>query len=137
MDVIMEQTHLIRFKVLDFLERPEINGKSFLSPRFMVTDSIGKSGKCELKIYPKGYKSKHIGFVSIFLVNRSNTDLHLSFKLSLEDKDGKHQEIVTKKNTRTIPKRMAGFGKFMNIKNLKRRANTLLPNGVLTIVRNY
>ena len=133
MDVIMEQTHF-RFKVLDFLGRPEINGESFHSPRFMVTDSKGNSEKCELVIYPKGRKSKHLGFVSIYLSFRSDTDFHFSYKLSLEDKDGKQQRIVTNKKTRIIPIKMLGFGEFMNIKDLKTRANDLLPNGVLTLV---
>ena len=133
MDVIMEQTHF-RFKVLDFLGRPEINCESFLSPRFMLTDSKGKSGKCELAIFPKGYKSKHLGFVSLYLSNRSDTDLHLSFKLSLEDKDGKHQEIRIKKNILFYQKQMLGFHKYLNLENLKTRANALLPNGVLTLV---
>ena len=133
MDVIIEQTHS-RFRALDFLGRPEINGESFRSPIFMVTDSKGKSGECELIIYPKGYKSKHTGFVSIFLVNRSNTDLHFSYKLSLEDKDGKHQEIRIKKNILCFQNRMLGFRKYLNLENLKTRANALLPNGVLTLV---
>ena len=133
MDVITEPI-LLRFKVLDFLGRPESNGQFLDSSKFTVNDRRGKSGNCALVIYPKGYDSSCLGFVSIYLENRSKNDLHLSFKLCLEDKDGKHQEIKINRDIKILQGMMRGSFHYLNIENLKRRANTLLPNGVFTLV---
>jgi speckle-type POZ protein len=54
--------------------------------------------------------------------------------LSLEDKNGKHQEVRIIKNMLFSRKNMVGFHKYLNLENLKTRANALLPNGVLTLV---
>ena len=133
MDVIIEPI-LIRFKVMDFLKRQENNGQSLESSEFTVNDTRGKSGNCALVIYPKGYDSSCLSFLSIYLENRSKNDLHLSFELRLEDKDEKHQENGIRFNIKIPPGMMNGYHKCLNIENLKRRANTLLPNGVLRLV---
>jgi hypothetical protein len=79
------------WKIPKFLESPD---KYIVSPEFSVCDSKNTTGKCVLKVYPKGEKDSK-DHVALELKNISTEEKILCFTLCIIDRGGKKREIIS------------------------------------------
>ena len=121
------------WKIPKFLESPD---KYIVSPEFSVCDSKNTTGKCVLKVYPKGEKDSK-EYVALYLKNISAEEKILCFTLCIIDRGGNKREIIS------TPERDDGYSlesnaswkfDFVPIDALKKKDSTLLSkDGTLTI----
>jgi len=121
------------WKINNFLNRPEANGKEFCSPKFAVTDNNDKHGILYFIIFPKGFvgTSTHVS-LGIMLESESR-EFELFYRLSIRDSNDLTVNEIQKED-RIFPSGSGwGFPQYIEIDYLKKNQASLLPGGTLTI----
>ena len=133
----LTQTDFIfKWEIPKFLDRPESINEPIVSPEFSVCDSKNTTGKCVLKVYPKGEEenSKDVG---LYLKNISVEEkMILCYNVCILDRGGiKRQISIAETNdVYSVECDSWGYSDFVAIDDLKKEDSTLLlKDGTLTI----
>ena len=148
--------HTFKWTIENFLERPENFNESTQSSVFAVKGSNNTISKWYLALYPKGrhilgsedeaaeapYNDDEKVYVSLHnyksresdLFN-GNDDVKATANLSIVDSSGKEQ-FTTTDSFETCENLSMSLGGdlLVELKTLRNNSNTLLPNGILTIL---
>ena len=128
-----DTNYIFKWVIPSFLQRPECNGQCLYSPTFSVCDINNRSGSCSMSVYPRGENEASRDFLSIFLHNRSDFALTLSYVITLEDKFGIKKAEVPIKSTKFDVNQNWGISKFFKRDEVKKEINNLLHSDNITI----
>lgn len=101
----------------------DVEGWSALGKKLgvpVISSAVDCAGhKWCLHIYPAGFKSSDSGFLSVFLKNLSQDDLHINFKMTLRTKGGGENHVGQENNITLMSKKDIGFSKFISVEDLE------------------